>query len=520
MQATDVLQDFERAQGTDSDLHNVSVSSSEVRALLEKDPEFFIEFFLADELTSPVPDFHVSVFKNMTDDDPEKQRITYALPREHAKTTLAKLACVKYFLCGSRRFTVYLSNTARIAKNACVDVMGFFKCDNFVSVFGEIMIEKESESEGLWIFVIPLGAGRTKRCILRAVGQGQQMRGINIENRRPDLAVIDDVEDLDNTNSPHLQKQLDTWIFSTFLKALRKDYKLIWLGNMLRKTTLLARLAQRPNWNPTVLGALVVNQDTGEIEPLWPHLWSVERLVEDFKEHQALDLVESWMCEVMNLPGQGNSGIDPGSIRYEALPNKEELLGAFITIDPAFGRNPNLHDETAVVVHGILFNGVTMVLEVRHGHCSEREMFDWAVDLARTWDAWVWGIEAVAAQRVLITLFEMYAMQAMFPPGFIKMRKIVKGADASKKNRILAWVKAMRDGDSAIPLHDLDITTQLLNYDLSVRDQRDDIIDACAFQLPMLAEFLTLIKRHRYEALQIQKPPRPQWGLEITHGRT
>src|SRR3546814_6718249 len=85
--------------------------------------------------------------------------------------------------------------------------------------------------------------------MLRAVGAGQQMRGINIDNQRPDMAVVDDVEDNENTESELLQKQLDRWIFGPFLKALARRKKVIWLGNMLQKTSLIARLSKRPHWN-------------------------------------------------------------------------------------------------------------------------------------------------------------------------------------------------------------------------------------------------------------------------------
>src|SRR3546814_21135060 len=75
------------------------------------------------------------------------------------------------------------------------------------------------------------------------------MRGINIDNQRPDMAVVDDVEDNENTESELLQKKLDRWIFGPFLTALERRKKVIWLGNMLQKTSLLARLSQRPIWN-------------------------------------------------------------------------------------------------------------------------------------------------------------------------------------------------------------------------------------------------------------------------------
>ena len=174
---------------------------------LRTDGEFFIEFFLPDELSSQVPVFHIEIWQLLT--NTAMQRVLLAIPRDHAKTTLSKLCVVWYFLFTNHRFCVYLSNTNTIAKNACKDIMGYLKSDNFRSVFGDIKIEKESETDSLWMFELVMPDGRIKKCILRAVGAGQQMRGINIDNQRPDMTVVDDVEDNENTDSPILQKKLD-----------------------------------------------------------------------------------------------------------------------------------------------------------------------------------------------------------------------------------------------------------------------------------------------------------------------
>src|SRR3546814_15220900 len=82
-------------------------------------------------------------------------------------------------------------------------------------------------TDSLWIFELTTPEGRVKKCILRAVGAGQQMRGINIDNQRPDMAVVDDVEDNENTESELLQKKLDRWISGPFLKALARRKKVI-----------------------------------------------------------------------------------------------------------------------------------------------------------------------------------------------------------------------------------------------------------------------------------------------------
>src|SRR3546814_17366250 len=106
------------------------------------------------------------------------QRVLLAIPRDHAKTTLSKLAVVWYFRYTNHRFCVYLSNTNTIAKNACKDIIGYQKSPNSIAVFGEIKMIKESEPDALWIFEFTTPEGRVMKCILRPVGSGSQFRDL------------------------------------------------------------------------------------------------------------------------------------------------------------------------------------------------------------------------------------------------------------------------------------------------------------------------------------------------------
>ena len=469
-------------------MQDVSAERAEIIKLLEADGEFFIEFFLAEELTSEVPQFHKEIWGLLT--DAEKERILLAIPRDHAKTTLAKLCVVWYFLFTTHRFCTYLSNTNAIAKNACRDIMGFFRNPNFQAVFGKVKILKESETESLWMFEIPMANGRVKQCILRAVGAGQQMRGINIDNQRPDITVVDDVEDNENTESELQQKKLDKWIFGPYLKALARKKKIIWLGNMLQKTSLLARLSRNPKWNPVVFGAMVKDAVTGVLTSLWPTRWSIAELVEDYKEYRELGLVETWLCEMMNMPGHGENGFTAESINYGIPPTpggNTRIKAAWITLDPAFGENQH-NDNSAIVVHVLPEDGPAMVVEYVHEKLSEVAMLEHMIRLAFKWNAFVWGIEAVAAQKVLITLFSvLLAGKGM--TGQVEMLPLMAGKGDPKVARIKAWVSLMAAGEYAIPEGDLEITNQLLTYNMKKSNNKDDLIDSCAYGPQMLSMY-------------------------------
>lgn len=482
--------DFEAQAASDPNSRPETVDAVatqiEIQNRLRDDGEFFIEFFLAEELTSPVPFFHYGeIWPLLT--NTAMQRVLLAIPRDHAKTTLSKLAVVWYFLFTNHRFCVYLSNTNTIAKNACKDIMGYFNSPNFIATFGKINIKKESETDSLWIFEVTMPDGRVKKCILRAVGAGQQMRGINIDNQRPDIAVVDDVEDNENTDSENLQKKLDKWIFGPFLKALARQKKIIWLGNMLQKTSLLARLSVRPNWNPVVFGCLVKDQATGRLTPLWPERWPIEDLIEDFNEYQELGLIETWMCEMMNMPGHGVDGFTQDSIYYQAPPGFDEIQAAWLCLDPAFGEAAAT-DDSSWTVHVLPKEGPPMVVEHSTGHLREEELFDEGFRLALKWNAWVWGIEAVAGQRILIPYFQLLLITKLMNHQ-VEMIPLMSGKGDPKVARIKAWVSLMAKKEYAIYEGAVEITTQILGYNMKKKSNKDDLIDSCAYGPQMLSQF-------------------------------
>lgn len=472
------------------ELVSASASRSDIISELRCSGSFFAEFLIPEQLTTEFPQFHSEIWESLT--DVEKERILLAIPRGHNKTTLAKLGVVWYWLFTRHRFCVYLSNTNAIATNACKDIINYLKTDNFRKVFGDVRMIKESESLSLWEFELVDADGRVKHCILRALGAGQQVRGINIDNVRPDFAVIDDVEDKENTDSELLQKKLDDWVYGSFLPAMSRQYrKILWLGNMLKKTSLLARQSRNPKWNPVVFGALVKDPNTGQLSPLWPAMWTVSQLQDHFREYKDLGLTETWMCEMMNMPGHGENGFTEEQLCYLPIPQLDEIAAAWITVDPAFGENQH-NDNTAIVVHVLPHDGPPRVASYYNGKCNETQMLEEILSLAYHWNAWIWGIEAIAAQKVLITLFEVLLTGKMIAHQ-VTMLPLMAGKGDPKISRISSWVALMSQGEYGIPEDDIEITNQLMGYNMRKKGNVDDLIDSCAYGPPMLTEFLPLI---------------------------
>ena len=132
----------------------VEMDLGDIRRALRNSTEFFLEFALADEIAEDktIPDFHILVFRRFIDF--EQRRDVAALPREHAKTTLARLAFVYLTYFSETTFFVYVSSAHHIAVPSVESIWNRLTSDQFVEVFGYPEVVKERLAEGYIEFFV------------------------------------------------------------------------------------------------------------------------------------------------------------------------------------------------------------------------------------------------------------------------------------------------------------------------------------------------------------------------------
>jgi hypothetical protein len=462
---------------------SVQINIEEVRQALQYDPEFFIQFFLGEEIHLPVPEFHKDIFSVMT--AIEIDRFVCAIPRDHAKTTLAKLTCVYYFLFSSYRFIVYLSNTSEIAVPSTNDIVDFLKSDNFQNAFGVCHFITEQHGKGIYKFVLPESFG-SKTCILRALGAGKQVRGINVDNIRPQLAIVDDLEDNDNIATEDLFRKLKHWVYGPFIKCLDKfNNKVIWLGNMISKQSLLYENCNSEFWYSRRYGCLLASG-----EALWPDAWPLEKLQRDYAEYQEKGLADIWFAEMMNLPMSSGSGlIDASEITYRpAIEARDHKLG-FLTVDLAISKEKWAH-RTCIGVHSWVDDREDPYWHFNVGHAQRGmdtiALFWKIVEIAQEWGYMAVGIESEAFQASLQHVFpHLCLVHGIEGLTFFPLKTYKK----AKTARIKPWADMIKVGRYAITEGDFVVTQQLLEYNAQQKTNDDDVIDTGAYGPQMFAEY-------------------------------
>lgn len=448
------------------------------------DINFFAALMLPAVMISPLPPFYVAIFRMLVNRSPEQigriLRFALGLPRGHAKTTFIKILIAWFIAYDKIKFVAIVCATEPLAEELLADVSNILGSPNAERIYGRWTDQLSTDTKGL------------KKClyhdniiILVAKGAGSSIRGINVDNKRPDLIFCDDAQTKECDDSPTESAKFRKWLVAMFkIIAPRGDRLIIYVGNMYSDHCILYQLKTNSKWISLVTGAILADG-----QPLWPELHSLEELYDSYLHDVELGEAEVWFAEVMNDPIAANVSLINGPIPdcpydfTKAIPD-----GVFITIDPAGFRD---HSDDNVIVTHYVYDGKGIIRDIDAGQKDPEQLIQSALKQALAHGASLIGVEDVAYQQTLLFWFEKY----------VKLWKItgvhivpLKHKNRSKESRIRMFVAEVLSRGYFI--HAAAKATwlwQALKYKIGAPNNKDDTLDAGAYGLDVRADYWHLV---------------------------
>lgn len=307
--------------------------------------------------SAPFSLLHNDIFKLIDDD--EKKRKAIAAPRGIGKTTIARTKAKKGILFREYRFIVYVSNSATSAEMQTENLKRELLSNQLIKqLFGNIKVsdyksDDETFSKKAWVafghtFILPRGAG-------------QQVRGLNWAGFRPELVIIDDLEDKDTVKNPDQRLKLKEWFHSDLMKTedkYKKPAEFIYIDTIKHEDALLQDLLDASDWDSTRLSICDENYNS-----LDPHYMTTEEIKKEVEEHREKGIIDLFYMERMNLPISAEDAVfkqeyfkyfrDEGEFLRVYERDKEVLvrtrnLMSFVIVDPA--KTVQLHSAESAVV--------------------------------------------------------------------------------------------------------------------------------------------------------------------------
>lgn len=478
----------------------------EVREILQNcvgNIGFHEKFFFPETFSAP----HNALHKQMMDiiQSPAR-KIVIAAPRGLGKTSHMRTGlATRNILFRLSKFLVYITKSAEnsitqtenlkrelIACKKIRQLFGSIKArDGVMDLEGSGVEFEESFSKKIWAAYDTLVLPR---------GRGQQVRGLLYKSDRPDLILIDDLEDPDMIESDIYREKTKQWFFADVEKCISrydKNYKMVYIDTLKHEDSLLQMLIDSPDWEHLVLEAC-----DDDLNPTAPEYMDAIEIRKEYDAHESKGMLDVFFREFRNLPistadpvfdaknfkhvrDNGDEWIVVESVKDErgitkyipvegVSPLKKKDLLMLVIVDPA--KTPKLHSaDSAVVCMGVHTKNRSIILaEVISGKFYPDELYDHMFDVVQRHNARVLAVEVTS-------LHEFISQPIM---NEIKIRQIFVeyielNAVGKKENRVATLAPLYRSGYMYHNIkHSQKLESQLLGFP---RSRLWDVMDATAY---------------------------------------
>lgn len=238
-------------------------------------PLMFGMWYFPHHFSSVGSPFHLKVLDLAVDRN--IKRLAVAAPRESAKSTILSFLTAIHAICFKyNRHILNVQSTFNKSANNLETIKDEIKANERLRQDFGIEFKKDREGDSIFNH----SDGFSTRFLCRGADQIGGVRGEKYGAYRPDLILIDDLEDDELVRNPERRKEL----IRNFDEALipagdREKLRVIAMGTILHDDSLMAKLVSKdlyPEWRKLKFRARIERE--GKYYSLWPEKWSVEAL--------------------------------------------------------------------------------------------------------------------------------------------------------------------------------------------------------------------------------------------------
>lgn len=454
---------------------------------------FFAQTYFPHYIQGESSVFHDWVFDNLQKyiDDTRGHELDISAPRGEAKSTLITQVFVMWVIITGRKKFIPIVMDA---------------LDQAQAMLEAIKVELESNPRLRMDFPNAVGAGRvwnvgialTQQNIkLQAFGSGKRMRGIRHGPYRPDLVIVDDIENDDNVRSKDQRDKLEGWLRKTVEPLGPPDgtMDIVYLNTILHYDSVANRMHRDPLWKSFKFKAIIEYPARMDLWQKWEEIFlndgeePADLYYQMHQKEMDLGAVVSWPSkrpllmlmkkraanrdafdsEYQNEPGNDESAPFK-NLTYWVQPCRDWVF--FGSHDPSLGKHSNKGDPAAILVGGFdREHGILDVVEARIARMLPTLQISTLIELQREYTCLVWAIETVQFQEFLKDQILTESRKAGVP---IPARGVTPSAD--KDLRIMSLQPHVANGTIRIHNRQTVLIEQLKYYPEAKNDDGPDAL--------------------------------------------
>lgn len=182
-------------------------------------------------------------------------------PRGHAKSTNFTFKDTLHAaVYGYKHYPIILSDSTEQAEGFLADIKNELEENTLLKEdFGNLQGK-------IWKTSVILLSNGTK---IEAIGSGKKIRGRRHKNWRPDLLVLDDIENDENVNTAEQRKKLASWFYKAVSKAGDTYTDIVYIGTLLHFDSLLAKVAKNPSYHTSIYKGVIRFSERDDLWEAW-----------------------------------------------------------------------------------------------------------------------------------------------------------------------------------------------------------------------------------------------------------
>ena len=430
---------------------------------------FFCVFFWKEYVTKGLAPFHFKFFAIAQDES--VKRASVVAFRMAGKSTILNTAYAVWAIMGihRKRNVVIVSKTKDMAQKHLKNIRMVIEDNVFLrKVFGPF-----GEGEEEWrnsLLIIPKYGAQ-----IAAMSLEEGKRGGRFGAIRPDLMIIDDIEDTESIATQESRDKIWSWLVGEIMALGDEETKIVFLGNIVHEDAVLMRI-ERSIQEGRMKGVcyripIMKHGPKDEFLSSWPNRFPTREVFEEFKSGIPDEI--TWQREYMLriVPPDGQI-VKPEDIYY--YDGEPKTNNVFHGVDLAISKQQNA-DYTAIVSGQKEYGDYSprTRLYILPHPINRRMNFDETVKqilflAEETHHSGTFFVEKVG--------FQQYAIEVLERKG-VRVTGMRPGGD--KQARLMVAAKFIKDGSVLFPRTGCEhLLRQLFNLGT---EKHDDLVDGLSY---------------------------------------
>lgn len=451
---------------------NPQISTDELVELCAVDDQLFSKTFFPKTFRQDFPLFDEDVTQIL--EDPEKRYVGLKMFRGSAKTTRLRKFVAKRIAYAISNTILFVGNAQKHAGYSLKWLRAQIQFNYyFAQTFGLI-------PGGAWndehLEIIHRVDGRVVHVL--ALGITGQIRGINLDDFRPDLIVIDDPDNEETTNTDEQREKTANLVFGALQNSLtppteNPTAKMVLLQTPFNTFDLISTCEKSPAWNVSTHSCF---DESGQ--STWPARFPTDYLQKEKAEFVRMNKISVWMREMeCRIVSPETASFDAGWLKYWDETGLPPGMTKIIAIDPASSESKKADDQVIGVVG---FKGRDIYVceyTAEKGETPEGAALTFISYLTRHTIHRA-AIESIAYQRVLAWYIEKVMRE--------QRRWVVIDQVQDKRKKSDRIIQALRgaaaNGHLWVSIKHDKFIQQFTEYRPNV-DMKDDVLDMVAMAI-------------------------------------